>query len=101
MENLNRNLGELLNLIKYPSITEKSINLYGNRQYTFIIDRSLNKREIKYALEKIFNITILQVNTCLLPLKMKRVGKFTGKKTLYKKAYIKLKEGDSIKDLFN
>jgi ribosomal protein L23 len=35
-------LGDLLNLVKYPS-PEKSINLYGDRQYTFIVDRSLTK----------------------------------------------------------
>jgi ribosomal protein L23 len=39
-------LGSLLNLIKYPSLTEKSINLYGDRQYTFIVDRSLSKLQI-------------------------------------------------------
>ena len=101
MENLTRNLGDLLNLIKYPSLTEKSIGLYGDRQYTFIVDKSLTKPEIKYILEKIFNVTILEVNTCILPLKSRRVGKFTGKRSNYKKTYIKLKEGDSITDLFN
>lgn len=101
MENRTRNLGDLLNLIKYPSLTEKSINLYGDRQYTFIVDRSLTKTEIKYIIEKIFNVTILEVNTCILPIKTKRIGKFSGKKSLYKKTYVKLKEGDSITDLFN
>lgn len=101
MENRTRNLGDLLNLIKYPSLTEKSINLYGDRQYTFIVDRSLTKTEIKYIIEKIFNVTILEVNTCVLPIKTKRIGKFSGKKSLYKKTYVKLKEGDSITDLFN
>jgi large subunit ribosomal protein L23 len=101
MENHTRNLGNLLSLIKYPSLTEKAINLYGDRQYTFIVDRSLRKTEIKYIIEKIFNVTILEVNTCILPVKMKRVGRFSGKKPRYKKTYVKLKEGDSITDLFN
>lgn len=95
------NLGDLLNLIKYPSLTEKAINLYGDRQYTFIVDRSLTKTQIKYVLEKIFNITIIKVNTCNLPIKTKRVGRFIGKRSKYKKAYVKLKEGDNISDLFN
>ena len=47
------NLGDLLNLVKYPSLTEKSINLYGDRQYTFIVDRSLTKTQINTLL-KIF-----------------------------------------------
>ena len=95
------NLGDLLNLIKYPSLTEKSINLYGDRQYTFIVDRSLTKTQLKYIIEKIFNVTITQVNTCILPSKNRRVGKFIGKRPLYKKAYVKLKEGDTITELFN
>lgn len=101
MENLTHNLGDLLSLIKYPSLTEKSINLYGERQYTFIVDRSLTKIEIKYVIEKIFDVTILEVNTCTLPVKTRRVGKFNGKKPKYKKTYVKLKKGDAITDLFN
>jgi|TARA_B110000037_G_C17023291_1_gene466238 large subunit ribosomal protein L23 len=101
MENHTRNLGDLLSLIKYPSLTEKSINLYGERQYTFIVDKSLTKTEIKHVIEKIFNVTITNVKTCMLPQKMRRVGRFLGKKSLYKKTYVKLKEGDSITDLFN
>jgi|TARA_B110000977_G_scaffold201808_1_gene298831 large subunit ribosomal protein L23 len=101
MENHTRNLGDLLSLVKYPSLTEKSINLYGERQYTFIVDKSLTKTEIKYVIEKIFNVTITNVKTCMLPQKTRRVGRFTGKKSLYKKTYVKLKEGDSITDLFN
>jgi large subunit ribosomal protein L23 len=101
METSKINLPELLNLIKYPSLTEKSINLYGDRQYTFIVDRSLTKVQIKYIIEKIFNVHITQVNTANLPVKTKRVGKFIGKKASYKKAYVKLKEGETISDLFN
>jgi large subunit ribosomal protein L23 len=101
MEKIMINLGDLLKLVKYPSLTEKSINLYSNRQYTFIVDRSLTKTQIKYIIENIFKVSIIQVNTSILPIKTRRVGKFTGKRPIYKKAYIKLKEGDTINDLFN
>ena len=101
MDKVIYNLGDLLNLIKYPLLTEKSINLYGMRQYTFIVDKSLTKTQIKYIIEKIFNVTITDVSTTMLPLKTRRVGKYIGKRSRYKKAYIKLKEGDSITDLFN
>lgn len=101
MDKVNYNIGDLLTLVKYPSLTEKSINLYGNRQYTFIVDRSLTKTQIKYILENIFNVTITDVNTLTLPSKTRRVGKFIGKRSRYKKAYVKLKEGDTITDLFN
>ena len=94
-------LSDLLNLIKYPSLTEKSINLYGDRQYTFIVDRSLTKTQIKYAIENIFNVNIINISTSILPPKSRRVGKFIGKRTQYKKAFVKLKQGDTITELFN
>ena len=90
MKNQTLNLGQLLSLVKYPSLTEKSINLYGNRQYTFVVDRTLTKTQIKYLIEKIFNITVTSINTCILPTKTRRVGKFVGKRSVYKKAYVKL-----------
>ena len=101
MEKITNNLGDLLKFIKYPSLTEKSINLYGDRQYTFIVDRSLTKTQIKYVIENIFNVTIINISTLMLPPKTRRVGKFVGKRTNYKKAFVKLKEGDTITELFN
>lgn len=101
MEKVIFNLGDLLNLIKYPSLTEKAINLYTNRQYTFIVDRSLTKIQIKYIIEKIFNVKITDVNTAMLPSKTRRVGKFIGKRSRYKKAFVTLQQGDTITDLFN
>jgi large subunit ribosomal protein L23 len=101
MEKHTRNLGDLLSLIKYPSLTEKSINLYGERQYTFIVNKSLTKPEIKNVIERIFDVTVTNIKTCVLPNKKRRVGRFIGTKANYKKTYVKLKEGDSITDLFN
>jgi len=101
MGNSIKNLEELLNSIKYPSITEKSMNLYGDRQYTFIVERALTKTEIKYVIEKIFQVNVTSVNTCNLPVKTRRVGKFVGKRAVYKKAYISLTKGDTIPELFN
>ena len=101
MENNTLNLGNLLNLIKYPSLTEKSIGLYADRQYTFIVDKSLTKIQIKYVIEKIFNVNITNISTLILPFKMRRVGKFIGKRSRYKKVYVKLKKGDTITELFN
>jgi len=101
MEINKKSLSSLISLIKYPSVTEKSINLYSNRQYTFIIDPALSKNEIKFVIENIFNVTVTDINTCILPTKKRRVGKFIGNRPLYKKAFIKLKEGDTITELFN
>ena len=68
---------------------------------SFIVDKSLTKTQIKYIIEKIFNVKITDVSTTVLPIKTRRVGKYIGKRSRYKKAYIKLKEGDTITDLFN
>jgi large subunit ribosomal protein L23 len=92
-------LGNLLNLIKYPLVTEKAISLYTSQQYTFIVDRKLSKTEIKFLLEKVLEVTILSINTCNLPTKLKRIGKSIGKKARYKKAYITLKKGQTISAL--
>jgi large subunit ribosomal protein L23 len=101
METNQNNIFKFLSHIKYPSLTEKSINLYGNRQYTFIVDRVLTKSDIKQIIEKIFTVTVIGVSTCMLPPKTKRVGKFIGKKTSYKKTFVTLKKGDTITELFN
>jgi large subunit ribosomal protein L23 len=101
METSKANIAQLLQLIKYPSLTEKAINLYGDRQYTFIVDRSLTKTQIKYVIENIFNVNITNISTLMLPPKTRRVGKFLGKRTQYKKAFVKLKTGDTITELFN
>lgn len=101
MEKNKTDLVSLVNLIKCPSLTEKSINLYGNRQYTFLVDRYLTKLQIKLVIENIFNVKVTDISTCILPTKTKRVGKSIGKKSTYKKAFIKLKEGDTITELFN
>ena len=94
-----KNLNKLLKLIKYPSITEKSVNLNDLRYYTFIVDRTLKKPEIKYILQEMFGITITDINTSILPIKRKKVGKFIGKCSNYKKAYIKIQEGQTISGL--
>ena len=99
MANRTRNIAELLPLIKYPLMTEKAVGLYSSRQYTFIVDKSITKIEIKNVIQSIFNVTITSVKTCLLPDKDRRVGRFIGKKTQYKKTYVTVKEGDVLTDL--
>jgi large subunit ribosomal protein L23 len=101
MENLTSSLGNLINLIKYPLVTEKAFNLYDKRQYTFLVNKKLTKFEIKYIFQKIFDVTITDVRTSILPLKYKRVGKYTGKRAIYKKVIIKLKEGEVINNIFD
>ena len=83
-------------VIKYPIITDKATQLLENNQYSFIVDRYSDKTIIKGALEDLFNVKVVKINTCHLPKKKKRVGKYIGWKPQYKKAIVKLAEGDMI-----
>lgn len=85
-----------IEIIKYPVITDKATRLLENNQYTFIVDRHSNKLSIKGAIEYLFKVKVLKVNTCNLPKKQKRVGKYIGWKSQYKKAIVTLSEGDLI-----
>jgi len=83
-------------IIKYPIITDKATRLLENNQYSFIVDRYSDKITIKTAIEYLFNVKVVKVNTCRLPRKKKRVGKYIGWKPQYKKAIVSLQEGDVI-----
>lgn len=101
MVNKELKLSDLLGYFKYPLITEKSVTLYENQQYTFIVDRILTKTEIKYIIEQIFNVNVKKVNVVLLPSKKRRVGRFIGEQARYKKTYVKLKKGYDIPNIFS
>ena len=83
-------------IIKYPIITDKTTRLLENNQYSFIVDRYSDKSSIKTAIEYLFHVKVIKINTCRLPRKKKRVGKYIGWKPQYKKAIITLSEGDVI-----
>ena len=61
-----------------------------------LVNLDSNKSEIKAAIENFFQVKIIKINTCNLPRKKKRVGKFTGWKAQYKKAIVTLSEGETI-----
>ena len=91
-------------ILRKPLVTEK--NLRGHemlRQYGFVVLISANKIEIKKAVETKFNVTVDKVRTVRVKGKRKRMntkrGMTFGKRSDWKKAFVTLKEGDSI-DLF-
>ena len=65
-------------------------------QYSFVVDPKADKNAVKSAIEQLFDVKVISVNTSLLPLKKRRVGKFIGKKARYKRAIVKLASEDSI-----
>ncbi len=83
-------------IVKYPIITDKATRLLENNQYSFVVDRYSDKIEIKEAIENLFDVKVIKINTCNLPRKKKRVGRYIGWKPQYKKAIVTLSEGDVI-----
>jgi large subunit ribosomal protein L23 len=90
------NQQDLLSIVKYPILTEKTIRLIEQNQYSFAVDRKADKTSIKSSVEQLFDVKVVSVNTSLLPLRKRRVGKFIGKKSRYKRAIVKLASEDSI-----
>ena len=86
-----------LEIIKAPVITEKSANLAQNEgNYAFKVDEKANKTEIKNAIEKIFNVKVIEISTINEKVKKKRVGRYSGLTNRSKKAIVKLAEGQTI-----
>ncbi len=80
-----------------PLLTEKGTRLKeeGN-QYIFRVAKTANKVEIRQAIEKLFKVSVLDVRTARVRGKIKRLGRFQGRRPDWKKAIATLKEGDSI-----
>ena len=84
-------------IVVRPVITEKSALVKeGANQYVFEVQRNANKIEIKKAVEKLFKVKVVSVSVVKLQGKTKRVGKFSGKRPDWKKAYVKLSPKDKI-----
>lgn len=84
-------------IIIAPIITEKSANLQENEnKVVFKVDLKANKTQIKQAVEKIFDVRVESVHTLTTHPKKRRVGKYTGTTKRYKKAIVKLAEGNTI-----
>ena len=86
----------MIDLIKYPIITEKSCRLIEKNKYTFDVDKKLTKPQIKKILENLFKINIISVNTHLPPIKKKRLGLKQGYKARYKRVIITIKPNQQI-----
>lgn len=87
---------DLADLILKPIITEKGTIQMELNKYVFDVLPKATKPDIKAAIESLFDVTVVKVNTLTLPRKQRRVGRFIGYKAQYKRAIVTLKEGDSI-----
>ena len=89
------------NILIKPIITEKSEMLSEeHNQYTFLVNKKSNKVEIKKAVEEMYNVAVDSVNTMILPGKKKvrytKAGMQKGGTPAYKKAIVRLAEGEEI-----
>ena len=79
-----------------PLITEKTTAMMQDNKYTFIVALGANKIEIRQAVEQIFKVKVLGVNTIRVYGKVKRMGRTQGKRPDFKKAIVKLAAGQTI-----
>ena len=96
---------KLTDILVKPILTEKANNQQEKlKRYTFKVGRKANKLEIKKAVEEFYGVSVVDVNTVVVPGKNKtrftKAGFLKGVKSSYKKAYVTVAEGDSI-DLYS
>ncbi len=80
----------LYDVIQRPLITERSMSAVDQKKYAFKVDRNANKIEIRQAVEEIFGVTVMSVNTMNVKGKEKRMGVHTGFRPSWKKAIVRL-----------
>ncbi|MBM4116955.1 50S ribosomal protein L23 [bacterium] len=83
-------------VIRRALLTEKSNALRERNIYVFEVDRRADKPEIKRAVETVFKVKVADVRTLSVQGKVKRLGRFSGKRADWKKAMVTLAEGQTI-----
>ena len=83
-------------VILAPVVSEKSYSLIDNNAYTFLVHPDANKTEIRQAVESIWEVRVVSVNTLNRKGKSKRFRYTVGKRSDTKRAVVKLAEGDKI-----
>jgi len=86
----------MIDLIKQFVFTGSSVNRLESNQYTFDVDKNVTKTEIKKFFESSYQTKVLRVNTYRPPAKKKRIGKYTGFKTSYKRAIVTVASTERI-----
>jgi large subunit ribosomal protein L23 len=85
-----------LEVIRRPVVTEKSTLLQGQNKYVFEVALAANKAQIRAAVEMAFNVKVVSVNVSIVPGKMRRMGRSTGRTPEWKKAIVTLRAGDKV-----
>ena len=91
----------LLDIIKKPVITEKSMLAMDEKKYTFEVDTRANKTLVKQAVEAAFDVKVKNVNIINVRPKFKRVGKYAGYTKKRRKAIVTLTENSKAIEFFS
>jgi large subunit ribosomal protein L23 len=88
---------EPTSVIRRPCVTEKSVmSSEEANKVVFDVNNNANKAQIKEAVQELFGVTVIKVNTMRMPGKRVRMGRHMGVRPPWKKAVVTLKEGDQI-----
>ncbi len=88
---------DMYQVVIKPLVTEKGTMMLSEGNWvTFRVHPDANKIDVREAIQKIFSVSVLQVNTQIVRGKRKRFGKTMGQSKAWKKAMVRLKEGDKI-----
>ena len=90
---------EISKILKAPLVTEKATELTKRNQYVFKVFPKANKLQIKRAIEELYNVNVLDVKIIKVPRKKRQIGRMRGWRKGYKKAIVKIKEGQKIEVL--
>ncbi|MGN0055302.1 MAG: 50S ribosomal protein L23 [Atopobiaceae bacterium] len=94
-------MNSVYNVIIRPVITERAYDMMEQGKYTFEVARTAPKEEIRDAVEKLFNVHVVSVHTINVKPKNKRVRYAVGQTRRWKKAIVKLAEGEQIEIFAN
>ncbi len=86
-------------ILKSPHITEKATDLTKKNHYIFKIYSQANKTEVKKAIENLYGVDVLSVKIINVPAKKRRLGRVSGWRKGYKKAIVRIREGQKIEVL--
>lgn len=88
-------------ILVHPIISEKSVRDKENSKYTFKVSADSNKSEIKKIIEEKFKVKVKKVNILKVPSKNRKLGKYSGRTSQWKKTIVTLGKGQTIKELDN
>ena len=89
-------MSTVYDIIRRPIVTEKTTAFEGTNQVVFEVSLDANKHMIRDAVERLFDVKVIRVNTAVMQGKRKRAGKNFGKRSNWKKALVTVADGEDL-----